>query len=103
MNGDFTFPSGETLSGSLSIRESGSVLSVWGASSQMEFSDADVISGILANQKPIALMGCIPASRKTSLGPSGLSFSYEILPHHVVIGTSPHWSPMSRKGPRFVG
>ena len=88
MNGHFTFPSGETLSGSLAIRESGSVLSVWGASSEMEFSDADVIPGMLADQKPIALMGCIPVSRKVSFGPNGRSLSYEILPHHVVIGNS---------------
>ena len=88
MNGHFTFPSGEILSGSLSIRESGSVLSVWGASTEMEFADADVIAGILADQKPIALMGCIPVSRKVSIGSNGRSLSYEILPRHVVIGNS---------------
>ncbi|MDE0681049.1 MAG: hypothetical protein OXI11_12725 [Gammaproteobacteria bacterium] len=88
MNGHFTFPSRETLSGSLDVQESGSVLSVWGASGELAFSDADVIAGFLANQTPVALMGCFPVSRKMSIGPNGPSWSYEILPHHVVIGTS---------------
>ena len=88
VNGHFTFPSRETLSGSLDVQESGSVLSVWGASGELAFSDADVIAGFLANQTPVALMGCFPVSRKMSIGPNGPSWSYEILPHHVVIGTS---------------
>ena len=88
MNGHFTLPIGTTVSGSLTLDAADSVLSVWGAPRELSLSEGDVVTGIVDNQKPVSLMGCIPISSTRPLRHNGASASYEFFPHHVVIGSS---------------
>ena len=87
MNGRFTVADGTTVYGTLSLCGPNTNLTLWGATAEINDSATETITGILEDQTKVTLLRCIQVSRKEALGESSYSFSYEVFPHEVILGT----------------
>lgn len=87
-NGVFSLPTGQKLTGSLSLDGEDTILHLWGEKIEnIDTLDKITIAGILENQKKASLIDCIVTRQERFFGKDGVFHHYRLFPHYVLIGT----------------
>ncbi|MXY38416.1 MAG: hypothetical protein F4160_20195 [Rhodospirillaceae bacterium] len=87
-NGMFSLPTGQNLTGSLSLDGEDTILHLWGKKIEnIDTLDKATITGILENQKKASLIDCIVTRQEQFFGKDGVFYHYRLFPHYVIIGT----------------